>query len=129
MAGRHGNKGVISKIVPVEDMPHMADGTTLDIVLNPLGVPSRMNIGQILEVHLGWAAKGLGNRIDEMLNEQRKVAEIRELLEKIYNESSGKKEDIKSLKDSEVLEMAHHLKQGVPFATSVFDGAAIRFHC
>ena len=124
MAGRHGNKGVISKIVPVEDMPHMADGTTLDIVLNPLGVPSRMNIGQILEVHLGWAAKGLGNRIDEMLNEQRKVAEIRELLEKIYNESSGKKEDIKSLKDSEVLEMAHHLKQGVPFATSVFDGAA-----
>lgn len=82
MAGRHGNKGVISKIVPVEDMPHMADGTTLDIVLNPLGVPSRMNIGQILEVHLGWAAKGLGNRIDEMLNEQRKVAEIRELLEK-----------------------------------------------
>lgn len=124
MAGRHGNKGVISKIVPVEDMPHMADGTTLDIVLNPLGVPSRMNIGQILEVHLGWAAKGLGNRIDEMLKEQRKVAEIRELLEKIYNESSGKKEDIKSLKDSEVLEMAHHLKQGVPFATSVFDGAA-----
>ena len=124
MAGRHGNKGVISKIVPVEDMPHMADGTTLDIVLNQLGVPSRMNIGQILEVHLGWAAKGLGNRIDEMLNEQRKVAEIRELLEKIYNESSGKKEDIKSLKDSEVLEMAHHLKQGVPFATSVFDGAA-----
>jgi len=124
MAGRHGNKGVISKIVPVEDMPHMADGTTLDIVLNPLGVPSRMNIGQILEVHLGWAAKGLGNRIDEMLKEQRKVAEIRELLEKIYNESSGKKEDIKSLKDNEVLEMAHHLKHGVPFATSVFDGAA-----
>src|SRR5210317_200908 len=124
MAGRHGNKGVISKIVPVEDMPHMADGTTLDIVLNPLGVPSRMNIGQILEVHLGWAAKGLGNRIDEMLKEQRKVAEIRELLEKIYNESSGKKEDIKSIKDNEVLEMAHHLKHGVPFATSVFDGAA-----
>ena len=124
MAGRHGNKGVVSKIVPVEDMPHMADGTTLDIVLNPLGVPSRMNIGQILEVHLGWAAKGLGNRIDEMLKEQRKVAEIRELLEKIYNESSGKKEDIKSLKDNEVLEMAHHLKHGVPFATSVFDGAA-----
>ena len=124
MAGRHGNKGVISKIVPVEDMPHMADGTTLDIVLNPLGVPSRMNIGQILEVHLGWAAKGLGNRIDEMLKEERKVAEVRDLLEKIYNESSGKQEDIKSLKDGEVIEMAHNLKQGVPFATSVFDGAA-----
>ena len=115
MAGRHGNKGVISKIVPVEDMPHMADGTTLDIVLNPLGVPSRMNIGQILEVHLGWAAKGLGNRIDEMLKEERKVAEVRDLLEKIYNESSGKKEDIKSLKDAEVIEMAHNLKQGVTF--------------
>ena len=124
MAGRHGNKGVISKIVPVEDMPHMADGTTLDIVLNPLGVPSRMNIGQILEVHLGWAAKGLGNRIDEMLKEERKVAEIRDLFEKIYNQSSGKSEDIKGLKDSEVLEMASHLKHGVPFATSVFDGAA-----
>ena len=94
MAGRHGNKGVISKIVPVEDMPHMADGTTLDIVLNPLGVPSRMNIGQILEVHLGWAAKGLGNRIDEMLREERKVAEVRDLLEKIYNESSGIKEEV-----------------------------------
>jgi DNA-directed RNA polymerase subunit beta len=124
MAGRHGNKGVISKIVPVEDMPHMADGTTLDIVLNPLGVPSRMNIGQILEVHLGWAAKGLGNRIDEMLKEERKVAEIRGLFEKIYNQSSGKSEDIKGLKDSEVLEMASYLKHGVPFATSVFDGAA-----
>ena len=124
MAGRHGNKGVISKIVPVEDMPHMADGTTLDVVLNPLGVPSRMNIGQILEVHLGWAAKGLGNRIDEMLKEERKVAELRGLLEKIYNESSGKQENIKSLKDAEVIEMAHNLTQGVPFATSVFDGAA-----
>ena len=124
MAGRHGNKGVISKIVPVEDMPHMADGTTLDIVLNPLGVPSRMNIGQILEVHLGWAAKGLGNRINEMLNEERKASEIRDLLEKIYNDSSGKKEDIKSLKDSEVVEMANHLRQGVPFATSVFDGGS-----
>ena len=124
MAGRHGNKGVISKIVPVEDMPHMADGTTLDIVLNPLGVPSRMNIGQILEVHLGWAAKGLGNRINEMLIEERKASEIRDLLEKIYNDSSGKKEDIKSLKDSEVIEMANHLRQGVPFATSVFDGGS-----
>ena len=87
MAGRHGNKGVISKIVPVEDMPHMADGTTLDIVLNPLGVPSRMNIGQILEIHLGWAAKGLGNRIDEMLKEERKVAEVKDLLLPNPNES------------------------------------------
>ena len=100
MAGRHGNKGVISKIVPVEDMPYMADGTTLDIVLNPLGVPSRMNIGQILEVHLGWAAKGLGDRIDRMLKNNVKMAEVRSFLESIYNASSGKSEDIKSLKDN-----------------------------
>jgi DNA-directed RNA polymerase subunit beta len=124
MAGRHGNKGVISKIVPVEDMPHMADGTTLDIVLNPLGVPSRMNIGQILEVHLGWAAKGLGDRINEMLQGEVKIAEVRDYLEKIYNTSSGKSEDIKSLKDSEVKELATHLTKGVPFATPVFDGGA-----
>jgi DNA-directed RNA polymerase subunit beta len=124
MAGRHGNKGVISKIVPVEDMPHMADGTTLDIVLNPLGVPSRMNIGQILEVHLGWAAKGLGDRINEMLREEVKISEVRNFLDKIYNTSSGKKEDIKSLKDNEVKELASHLSEGVPFATPVFDGGA-----
>ena len=124
MAGRHGNKGVISKICPVEDMPHMADGTPLDIVLNPLGVPSRMNIGQILEVHLGWAAKGLGLRIDEMLREEAKVAEIRKFLEKIYNDSTGKKEDIKSFTDTEILDLAQNLKHGVPFATPVFDGAA-----
>jgi DNA-directed RNA polymerase subunit beta len=124
MAGRHGNKGVVSKIVPVEDMPHMADGTPMDIVLNPLGVPSRMNIGQILEVHLGWAAKGLGLRIQEMLESQVKVAEIRKLLEQIYNSTSGNKEDLKSLSDAEVLELASNLKQGVPFATPVFDGAA-----
>ena len=123
MAGRHGNKGVISKIVPIEDMPYMADGTPLDIVLNPLGVPSRMNIGQILEVHLGWAAKGLGQRIEEMLNEQKKTSDIKSFLNKIYNQSSGKSEEIDSLKDKEVMELAENLKSGVPFATSVFDGA------
>jgi DNA-directed RNA polymerase subunit beta len=124
MAGRHGNKGVISKICPIEDMPHMADGTPLDIVLNPLGVPSRMNIGQILETHLGWAAKGLGKRIGDMLQAETKVAEIRQFLDKIYNSSTGKKEDIDSFTDEEVLELAQNLKHGVPFATPVFDGAA-----
>src|SRR5450830_931525 len=124
MAGRHGNKGVISKICPVEDMPHMADGTPMDIVLNPLGVPSRMNIGQILEVHLGWAAKGLGHRIGEMLRAEAKVAEIRKFLDQIYNDSTGKKEDINSFSDVEVLELAKNLQDGVPFATPVFDGAA-----
>ncbi len=124
MAGRHGNKGVISKIVPVEDMPYMADGTTLDVVLNPLGVPSRMNIGQILEIHLGWAAKGLGDRINRMINENTKTAEIRSFLDKIYNTSSGKSEDVASLKDNEVHELASNLTSGVPFATPVFDGGA-----
>ena len=124
MAGRHGNKGVISKICPIEDMPHMADGTPMDIVLNPLGVPSRMNIGQILETHLGWAAKGLGHRIGEMLRAEAKVAEIRQFLEQIYNDSTGKKEDIKSFSDAEIFDLAQNLKDGVPFATPVFDGAA-----
>jgi DNA-directed RNA polymerase subunit beta len=123
MAGRHGNKGVISKIVPVEDMPFMADGSPVDIVLNPLGVPSRMNVGQILEVHLGWASRGLGLRIDEMLQAQAKASEVRKLFEKIYN-TSGKKEAIKGLTDAEVLEMAGNLVKGVPFATPVFDGAS-----
>lgn len=122
MAGRHGNKGVISKIVPLEDMPYMADGTPVDVVLNPLGVPSRMNVGQILEVHLGWAAKGLGRKIDEMLKTQKNVSEIREFLNKIYN-GSGKKEDISSLSDNEILALAENLTEGVPFATPVFDGA------
>lgn len=122
MAGRHGNKGVISKIVPVEDMPYMADGTPVDVVLNPLGVPSRMNVGQILEIHLGWAAKGLGLKIGNMLRAQSKTAEIRKFVNKIYN-SSGKQEDISSLTDAEVLELAGNLKDGVPFATPVFDGA------
>jgi DNA-directed RNA polymerase subunit beta len=122
MAGRHGNKGVISKIVPLEDMPYMADGTPVDVVLNPLGVPSRMNVGQILEVHLGWAAKGLGKKIDGMLKSQRNASEIREFLDKIYN-ASGKKEDISGLSDAEILSLASNLIEGVPFATPVFDGA------
>jgi len=122
MAGRHGNKGVVSKIVPIEDMPYMADGRPADVVLNPLGVPSRMNVGQVLEVHLGWAAKGLGWRIGEMLARQTKVAELREFLTKIYNES-GHKEDLDSFSDDEILELAKNLREGVPFATPVFDGA------
>jgi DNA-directed RNA polymerase subunit beta len=122
MAGRHGNKGVISKIVPVEDMPYMADGTPIDVVLNPLGVPSRMNVGQILEIHLGWAAKGLGLKIGNMLRAQSKATEIRKFLNKIYN-SSGKQEDLASLTDVEILELAKNLQDGVPFSTPVFDGA------
>ncbi len=122
MAGRHGNKGVVSRIVPIEDMPYMADGTPADIVLNPLGVPSRMNVGQVLEVHLGWAAKGLGLRIGEMLKAQAKAAEVRTFLKKIYNES-GRSEDLDSFTDGEVLMLADNLKHGVPFATPVFDGA------
>ena len=123
MAGRHGNKGVISTIVPVEDMPFMADGTPVDIVLNPLGVPSRMNIGQILETHLGWAAKGLGLKIGRMLDESRKVAEIREFLDQIYNKSGGRAEKLDSLGDEDVLALAGNLRNGVPTATPVFDGA------
>jgi DNA-directed RNA polymerase subunit beta len=124
MAGRHGNKGVISSIVPVEDMPYMADGTPVDIVLNPLGVPSRMNIGQILETHLGWAAKGVGAKIGKMLEAQQAAAEIRKFLSSVYNESGGQKEDIKSLSDAEVIELAGNLRHGVPMATPVFDGAS-----
>jgi len=122
MAGRHGNKGVISKITPIEDMPHMADGTPVDVVLNPLGVPSRMNVGQILETHLGWAAKGLGKRIGELLKAQAKIADIRKALTLIYN-SSGKPEDISDFTDVEVIDLARNLQSGVPFATPVFDGA------
>ncbi len=122
MAGRHGNKGVVSKIVPVEDMPYMEDGTPLDIVLNPLGVPSRMNIGQILETHLGWAAKGLGKQIDQMMRAKAAVEELRGFLDKIYN-SGGKSENIAELSEVEVVELAANLRKGVPFATPVFDGA------
>ena len=122
MAGRHGNKGVISTIVPVEDMPHMEDGTPVDVVLNPLGVPSRMNVGQILETHLGWAAKGVGIKIGKMLEQQAQTAEVRDFLSKVYN-TSGKQEDLKSFSDEEITELAHNLKGGVPMATPVFDGA------
>jgi DNA-directed RNA polymerase subunit beta len=123
MAGRHGNKGVVSVIMPVEDMPHDENGEPVDIVLNPLGVPSRMNVGQILETHLGWAAKGLGVRINEMLEQQKKVADLRKFLDEIYNGVGGQQEDIKSLTDDEVVALAHNLKAGVPMATPVFDGA------
>ena len=128
MAGRHGNKGVISMIRPIEDMPYTADGNPVDIVLNPLGVPSRMNVGQVLETHLGWAAKGLGIKIGKMLEakydeEKAKVTAIREYLDKIYN-SSGRKEDLDSFSDQEILEMATNLIAGVPMATPVFDGAS-----
>jgi DNA-directed RNA polymerase subunit beta len=122
MAGRHGNKGVVSKIVPIEDMPYMEDGRPVDIVLNPLGVPSRMNIGQILETHLGWAAKGLGYKIGEMVRKQASAIEVRKLLHKIYN-VSGRGEDVDTLDDRETMELAGNLTAGVPFATPVFDGA------
>ena len=122
MAGRHGNKGVVSKIVPVEDMPYMDDGTPVDVVLNPLGVPSRMNVGQILETHLGWAAKGIGKKIGDMLQAHSKTSDIRKFLDKVYN-GSGKPEDIASFTDDEILTLAGNLKEGVPFATPVFDGA------
>jgi DNA-directed RNA polymerase subunit beta len=122
MAGRHGNKGVISKIVPVEDMPYMADGTPVDVVLNPLGVPSRMNVGQILETHLGWAAKGLGVKIGAMLKAQAKIGDLRKFLNLIYN-SSGKAENLAELSDEEIVRLSYNLKEGVPFATPVFDGA------
>jgi DNA-directed RNA polymerase subunit beta len=122
MAGRHGNKGVVSRIVPIEDMPYMADGTPADVVLNPLGVPSRMNVGQVLEVHLGWAAKGLGLRIGEMLKAHTAIQELRKFLASIYNES-GKKEELDKFTDDEIVELANNLKHGVPFATPVFDGA------
>jgi len=123
MAGRHGNKGVVSKIVPVEDMPYMADGTPCDIVLNPLGVPSRMNVGQVLEVHLGWAAKGIGQRIGNMLQAEAKAAQVRQFMEEVYNKS-GRAETLNALTDAQVVEMANNLKEGVPFATPVFDGAS-----
>jgi len=122
MAGRHGNKGVVSKIVPVEDMPYMADGRSVDIVLNPLGVPSRMNVGQILETHLGWAAQGIGKRIDAMLKEQAKVADLRKFFKTLYNET-GRQENIDDFSDEQILELSSNLKNGLPFATPVFDGA------
>jgi DNA-directed RNA polymerase subunit beta len=124
MAGRHGNKGVISTIVPIEDMPYLEDGTPVDVVLNPLGVPSRMNVGQVLETHLGWAAKGLGLKIGRMLDAQAQVVEVRDFLDRIYNESGGQKEDLRSLNDEEIVALARNLREGVPMGTPVFDGAS-----
>ncbi len=127
MAGRHGNKGVVSNIVPVEDMPYMADGQTVDIVLNPLGVPSRMNIGQVLEVHLGWAAKGLGQKIQRMLDAKAAVSELRKFLGQIYNHDTIEHEvrvDLDQFNDEELMRLANNLTDGVPMATPVFDGAA-----
>lgn len=123
MAGRHGNKGVISTIVPVEDMPYLQDGTPVDIVLNPLGVPSRMNVGQVLETHLGWAAKGLGIKIGKMIEEQKKVADLRKFLQEIYNLGEGENVNIDQLTDDEIIRLAKNLRAGVPTATPVFDGA------
>ena len=126
MAGRHGNKGVISVIMPVEDMPYDERGEPIDIVLNPLGVPSRMNVGQILETHLGMAAHGLGLKINTMLEQQAKISQLRDFLKKIYAHVSDKRRDadIDSLTDNELLELADNLRKGVPMATPVFDGAA-----
>ena len=124
MAGRHGNKGVISQIVPVEDMPFGEDGTPVDIVLNPLGVPSRMNIGQILETHLGWAAKGVGLKIGRMLEAANATQELRKFLAEVYASKGAQVVDMDEFTDEEVLQMAKNLSKGVPTATPVFDGAA-----
>jgi DNA-directed RNA polymerase subunit beta len=124
MAGRHGNKGVISMIVPVEDMPYLEDGNPVDIVLNPLGVPSRMNVGQVLETHLGWAAMGVGKKIEKMLKAQESITKLRQFLDAVYNKTGGKVEDLKSFNDEEIVELAGNLTNGVPTATPVFDGAS-----
>ena len=123
MAGRHGNKGVVSMIVPVEDMPHKPDGTPVDIVLNPLGVPSRMNVGQVLEIHLGMAARGLGLKIQGMLDNNGKPAELRSFLDEVYNQDEGTKVDLKQFNDEEIMTLSKNLQGGVPMATPVFDGA------
>ena len=123
MAGRHGNKGVISVIMPVEDMPFDVDGEPVDIVLNPLGVPSRMNVGQVLEAHLGWAAKGIGIQINAMLEAQKRNAELREYLNKVYNTIGERQESLKSLNEGDLRELALNLRDGLPMATPVFDGA------
>jgi DNA-directed RNA polymerase subunit beta len=124
MSGRHGNKGVISTIVPVEDMPYLEDGTPVDVVLNPLGVPSRMNVGQVLETHLGWAAKGVGLKIGRMLEQQAASADLRAFVKQIYNETGGQPENIDSLNDADLNQLAKNLSNGVPMATPVFDGAS-----
>ncbi len=124
MAGRHGNKGVISVIMPVEDMPYDENGEPVDIVLNPLGVPSRMNVGQVLETHLGAAAKGLGDKIGQLIDAQKKVAEIKRFITEVYNKVGERTENIRGLTEEEILELAENLRDGVPMATPVFDGAA-----
>ncbi len=124
MAGRHGNKGVVSTVTPTEDMPYMDDGTPVDVVLSPLGVPSRMNVGQVLEAHLGWAAKGLGQKIGRIMDENGNVQEVRSFLEQVYNHAEAEHtEDLNSLNDDEVMRLADNLREGVPMATPVFDGA------
>ena len=123
MAGRHGNKGVISEIMPVEDMPYDDQGNPIDIVLNPLGVPSRMNVGQILETHMGSAAMGIGKKIDSMIKENAKPAELKSYLDKLYNKNAANKEDINSFSNVEITELAENLRNGLPIATPVFDGA------
>jgi DNA-directed RNA polymerase subunit beta len=124
MAGRHGNKGVISRICPVEDMPYDETGRPVDICLNPLGVPSRMNVGQILETHLGLAAAGLGEKINAMLEQQADIKELKGFLHKVYNETQGQSVDFDSLSDAEIIELAGNLRKGVPMASPVFDGAS-----
>ena len=123
MAGRHGNKGVISVIMPVEDMPYDENGEPVDIVLNPLGVPSRMNVGQVLETHLGWAAHGIGRKINSMLEEQANIGKVRGFLDEVYNRIGESEVDLKSLSDKEILELATNLSGGVPVATPAFNGA------
>ena len=123
MAGRHGNKGVISEIMPVEDMPYDNEGNPVDIVLNPLGVPSRMNVGQVLETHMGLAAKGIGKKIDRMLKDNAKPSELKTYLDRLYNLNASNKEDINSFNNSEIMELAENLRDGLPIATPVFDGA------
>ena len=125
MAGRHGNKGVVSRIVPIEDMPYTADGETVDIVLNPLGVPSRMNVGQVLETHLGWAAKGLGEKIGRMVDAKVKIDELRQFITEIYSTGGNPAQgDLSEMTDDEIISMAGNLRRGVPMATQVFDGAS-----
>ena len=123
LAGRHGNKGVISVIMPVEDMPFDENGEPVDVVLNPLGVPSRMNVGQLMETHLGWASKELGKKIGQLVNNASNLAETKKFVEKVYS-STGRPEDLSKLNDKEFKELCENLKSGVPMATPVFDGAS-----
>ena len=123
MAGRHGNKGVISEIMPIEDMPYDEQGNSVDVVLNPLGVPSRMNVGQVLETHLGAAAKGIGEKINLMMKENAKADELKKYLDKLYNSDAAIKENLNSLSNNEIMTLAGNLRDGMPVATPVFDGA------